>query len=42
MLTCNNAMLKERAKLQRQHSPRKVHTIGKRLLSQAISKEEEK
>ncbi len=35
-------MLKERAKLHREHSPRKVYTIGKRLSAQVINHEEEK
>jgi hypothetical protein len=35
-------LLKERAKLQRDHSARKVHHLSKRLSSQVFSKEEEK
>ncbi len=35
-------MLKDRAKLHRDHSARKVYSIGKRLSSQVINKEEEK
>ena len=35
-------LLKERAKLQRDHSNRKVHHISKRLSNQVISREEEK
>ena len=35
-------LLKERAKLHREKSARKVYTIGKRLNSQIINQEEEK
>ena len=30
-------LLKERAKLQRDHAPKKTYTIGKRLMSQVVN-----